>query len=142
MINEFYKDKAVLLTGCTGFLGKVLFEKFLRCLPLVRRFYILVRPKSGTPALERIKREILASPCFDRVKDLYPNFQSIIDSKLVPVEGDITKDGCGISPEMKATILKDCDVIINCAASVDFDERLDKAVNINYFGGLRMQALA
>lgn len=32
-LKEFYKDKIILLTGCTGFLGKVLVEKILRSLP-------------------------------------------------------------------------------------------------------------
>jgi fatty acyl-CoA reductase len=32
-IKEFFKDKKILLTGCTGFLGKVLVEKILRSIP-------------------------------------------------------------------------------------------------------------
>ena len=60
-IEQFYQDKAVLLTGCTGFVGKVLLEKFLRSLPFVKTIYILVRPKRNTNARERIVREILAS---------------------------------------------------------------------------------
>jgi FlaA1/EpsC-like NDP-sugar epimerase len=32
-VVEFYKGKTVLLTGCTGFLGKIILEKFLRSCP-------------------------------------------------------------------------------------------------------------
>ena len=28
-IREFYKNKTILLTGCTGFVGKVILQKFL-----------------------------------------------------------------------------------------------------------------
>jgi thioester reductase-like protein len=58
MIREFYKDKTLLLTGATGFLGKVVLEKFFRTLPMVKRIYILVRPKRGTQIMDRVMREI------------------------------------------------------------------------------------
>jgi FlaA1/EpsC-like NDP-sugar epimerase len=32
-IKEFYSGKKVLITGCTGFIGKVIIEKFLRSIP-------------------------------------------------------------------------------------------------------------
>jgi len=47
MIKEFYKDKTIFLTGATGFLGKVVLEKFFRSLKDIRRIFILVRPKRG-----------------------------------------------------------------------------------------------
>lgn len=28
-IREFFRNKTILLTGCTGFLGKVILQKFL-----------------------------------------------------------------------------------------------------------------
>ena len=31
-IKEFYRDKVIVLTGTTGFVGKVVLEKFLRSL--------------------------------------------------------------------------------------------------------------
>lgn len=62
MIKDFYKDKVLLITGTTGFLGKVLLEKFFRSLSDVKRIYLLVRPKSGgATIMDRIKREILQS---------------------------------------------------------------------------------
>jgi thioester reductase-like protein len=29
MISEFYQDKSILITGCTGFLGKFLLKSYL-----------------------------------------------------------------------------------------------------------------
>jgi alcohol-forming fatty acyl-CoA reductase len=61
MIKEFYKDKVLLITGTTGFLGKVVLEKFFRSLNSFKRIYLLVRPKSGVAIMDRVKREILQS---------------------------------------------------------------------------------
>lgn len=53
-IPEFFAGRDVLLTGATGFMGKVLLEKLLRCCPDIRRMYILVRPKRGVTPSTRI----------------------------------------------------------------------------------------
>ncbi len=58
MIKEFYKGKTVFLTGATGFVGKVILEKFFRSLPEVKRIYILVRPKRGVQIMDRVMKEI------------------------------------------------------------------------------------
>jgi len=44
-IKEFYEGKHILLTGCTGFIGKVMLEKLLRSIPKIGRIYLLVREK-------------------------------------------------------------------------------------------------
>jgi alcohol-forming fatty acyl-CoA reductase len=58
MIKEFYKDKTIFLTGATGFLGKVILEKFFRSLPEIKVIYILVRPKRGVEIMDRVMKEI------------------------------------------------------------------------------------
>jgi NAD dependent epimerase/dehydratase family enzyme len=59
-IPEYYEGKNVLLTGATGFLGKVLLEKLLRSCPKVNSVYVLVRQKAGQKPQERVE-EILSS---------------------------------------------------------------------------------
>lgn len=44
-ISTFYKNKTLLITGVTGFVGKVLLEKFLWSLPDIKLFLILIRNK-------------------------------------------------------------------------------------------------
>ncbi|XP_025996492.1 fatty acyl-CoA reductase 1 [Solenopsis invicta] len=43
-IDAFFAGAIILLTGATGFLGKVLLEKLLRSCP-VATIFVLIRPK-------------------------------------------------------------------------------------------------
>jgi len=59
-IAETFAGRRILITGATGFLGKVLLEKLLRCLPDIAQIYMLVRPKKGKEPKDRLD-EILDS---------------------------------------------------------------------------------
>ena len=142
MITQFYRDKCVLLTGVTGFVGKVMLEKLLWSCPDVARVYVFIRPKKGTDAAERFSKDVLESPGFDRLRKRYPTFQSFVESKLRLIPADLQKEGLGLSPEDEAELVANLDVILNVAASVDFNLRLDQALQINTFGAIRMLTLA
>lgn len=65
-VSDFYNGKTVFITGGTGFMGKVLLEKLLRACPGVSKIYLLIRPKKGQDAQERLQ-QLLCSPvshCF------------------------------------------------------------------------------
>jgi thioester reductase-like protein len=66
-VKEYYKGKNIFITGCTGFLGKVVLEKILRSIPEIGKIYVMVRPKGGVDPMERIKAEILSSYCFKKL---------------------------------------------------------------------------
>ena len=61
---------------------------------------------------------------------------------VVPFAGDLVMKDLGISPNDFTTLTNELDVIINCAASINFDDPLLDAIQINYFGCLRMLELA
>jgi alcohol-forming fatty acyl-CoA reductase len=44
-VKGFYSGKVLLITGTTGFLGKLVLEKILRVLSDVKKIYLLTRPK-------------------------------------------------------------------------------------------------
>lgn len=60
-IKEFYKDRTVFITGATGFLGKLILEKLLRCCPDVKHIYVLLREKKGKDKHKRFQ-EIFEVP--------------------------------------------------------------------------------
>lgn len=70
-LTERYRGQRLLVTGTTGFLGKVLLEKLLYSLSHVERIYVLIRGKKGSDILERFKKEIVSSPCFDRLRHIH-----------------------------------------------------------------------
>ncbi|XP_076645017.1 fatty acyl-CoA reductase wat-like [Halictus rubicundus] len=124
-IAEFYAGTNVLVTGGTGFIGKLLIEKLLRSCPGITKIYTLVRPKKGKSPNERCE-ENFAGVIFDRLRKEQPNFLS----KIVIVEGDASEEDFGLTPELKATLM-DTNIIFHAAAVVRFDEKLHVGVNTN-----------
>jgi glycerone phosphate O-acyltransferase/fatty acyl-CoA reductase len=141
-IPQTYAGKAIFVTGCTGFVGKVLLEKLLFSLPLVRRVYVLIRGKRGSSLEERFMKEILDTPCFDRLRARHADFAQFISDKVTPIAGDLLKDGLALSPEDRAELESNVNFIMHSAASVDFNQRLDNSLQINTFGSLRILELA
>ena len=47
-LKDYYSGKRILVTGTTGFLGKVLLEKLLFSLPQIDLIYVLIRGKKGS----------------------------------------------------------------------------------------------
>lgn len=85
-VFETYRDKKVLVTGTTGFLGKVLLEKMLYALDGIAKIYVLIRAKKGSKLNERFKKEILDSPCFDRLREKYGHdFDKYVEDKVHPM---------------------------------------------------------
>jgi len=46
-IREFFSGKSVLVTGGTGFVGKVLIEKLLRSCDEIVNIFVLIRNKKN-----------------------------------------------------------------------------------------------
>ena len=132
-VSEWYTDKNIFITGATGFIGKVLLEKLLRSCPNIGKLYLLIRPKKSQDCHQRIE-EISQSPIFDKIKADNPDFHQ----KLVPIHGDITEAGLGISPENVELLEKEVNVVFHSAATIRFDEPLRIAMDMNVLAVRRM----
>jgi fatty acyl-CoA reductase len=142
-IKEFYEGKTIMLTGCTGFIGKVLLYKILKSIPRIGTIYLLVRRKRNQTPLLRV-RAILESRAFQHLKDAMGESQFFewATKKIIPVTGDLILERLGLSNADRDIVTRNCHVIINCAASIKFNDPLQEALTINYFGSLRMLELA
>ena len=98
-IKGFYSGKNVCLTGCTGFVGKVILEKLFRSCPDINKIYVIVRPKRNNTPWDRIRQEILSSYCFSVNVKKNPNFLAFAQSKIIPISGDLIVENLGLSPE-------------------------------------------
>jgi len=146
-ITESLTGKSILITGATGFLGKPIVEKILREVPDVEKIYLLIRSKkraSGevVSAGERIEREFIASDVFDRLREERADFESFVRDKLAAVAGDVAVEGLDLATADFKRLTSEVDIIINSAAVVVFDERLDFAVQLNALGPLRLLQFA
>jgi thioester reductase-like protein len=133
-----YAGRCVFLTGATGFVGKVVLEKLLRSCPDTKRIYVLVRPRKGQTPDARMREEILGSEIFTTLRKQRSDFNDFCREKLVAVAGELTQIHVGISEQDRAMLYENVNIIIHCAAVVDFNERLDRAIELNAMGSLRM----
>ena len=95
-IKGFYAGKTILLTGATGFVGKVVLEKFMRTLPDFKRMYVMVRPKKTMTIQQRLQTEIMDTEIFDFVYKTNPELKPIMMQKIVAVAGDLIVNGLGM----------------------------------------------
>jgi len=58
--------------------------------------------------------------------------------KVIPVAGDVTMEGFGISPEDLKLLCDEVSIVFNSAATVRFDEDLRTAVDLNVKGPQRL----
>ena len=127
-IKGFFRNKTIFLTGTTGFVGKVVLEKFIRSLPEFKRIYVMVRAKKSIPIQQRLEKEILNAEMFDQLFAKNPGLKESMRDKVIAVAGDLVINRLGISDEARAILTREVDVIINVAASVKFDEPLLDAI--------------
>ncbi|MQL76107.1 hypothetical protein Taro_008491 [Colocasia esculenta] len=135
-IMGFLEEKSILVTGATGFLGKLFVEKVLRVQPNVRRLYLLLRASDTLAAAERLWNEVLGKDLFRVLKEQHgEGFHSFISSKLIPVAGDVGEEGLGVeTSSLREALQSEIHVIVNSAATTRFDERYDVALRTNTFG--------
>lgn len=146
-VQRFFAGRTILLTGVTGFLGKALLEKILRCLPQVRRVYVLIRPKARGEgrlgAQQRLEKEVLASTLFHRLRQKHGRgWEAFVAERVVAVEGDLSQEWLGLGREEAQRLAQEVDIILNSAAVVSFDERLDLSLELNTLGVKRLMAFA
>lgn len=137
-IPEFYAQRNILITGASGFMGKVLVEKLLRSCPELGKLYLIVRSKKNKSAAERW-RETTESMVFDRLKSERPG---ILEDKVEVMEGDIKEKGLGLSERDFKFLQENITVIFHVAASVRFNDSLPDAVFMNTRGTHELIKLA
>ncbi|XP_029161412.1 fatty acyl-CoA reductase wat-like [Nylanderia fulva] len=109
---EWYANRAVLLTGVTSELGRVLLEKILRCLPNVT-VCVLLRSRDGLSIEDRLKK-IFASPGYERLRQEVPG----AISRVKTFEGNLLYEDLGLSNKDRAS-LKEVSVVFHAGGPHD-----------------------
>lgn len=115
-VGKFYKDANILITGGTGFLGKVIIEKLLRSFE-VNNIYLLVRSKKGRSSEDRLQ-DIIQSPVFKNNRNAdFPN-----KKQIHIINGDISLEKLGLSEKDEEFLWNNIDLVFHSAACVRYLE--------------------
>uniref|UniRef100_A0A2S2Q417 Fatty acyl-CoA reductase n=1 Tax=Sipha flava TaxID=143950 RepID=A0A2S2Q417_9HEMI len=137
-VKSFYKNKNIFLTGGSGFVGISYIEKVLRSIPDIGSIYIILRPRKGQSIQERL--EILKNnSVFDKLKT--DDGFDVLINKIKPVCGDISEEKLGLSDEDYKMLCENVNIVVHCAATLDFETDLKTAVIINLMGTKRIVEL-
>ncbi|XP_009781717.1 alcohol-forming fatty acyl-CoA reductase-like [Nicotiana tabacum] len=135
-IVKFLENRTILVTGATGFLAKIFVEKILRVQPNVKKLYLLLRAADDKAAIQRFNNEVVAKDLFKVLKEKCgANFSTFISQRTTIVPGDITCENLGVKDSnLLDEMWREVDIVVNLAATTNFDERYDVALGINTFG--------
>jgi|EP01047_Picozoa_sp_COSAG01_P012348 fatty acyl-CoA reductase len=145
-LGQTMDGKCVLVTGVTGFVGKVIMEKLLYEFPNIKRIYVMIRGKKANPprtprglsATERFQADVLASEIWGirmrKAGEDDETFKARIMAKVKAIEGSLGGERCSISAHDWKTLCRELDTIIHCAASVNFNDHLQEQVKTNVTG--------
>ncbi|KAJ5865294.1 uncharacterized protein N7529_007210 [Penicillium soppii] len=97
----------LLITGATGFLGKVVLEEIVR--QECGQVFVLIRPREGRDAIRRFHDEIASSPCLALVRQGW-------EGSVEVVAGDLTLPDLGIGSRSVRRLSSLVTHIINCAS--------------------------
>lgn len=129
-LEQVLRKRRILLTGSTGFLGKVFLLQLLRWHPEIGRIYLLIRGDRRSSE-NRFRREILESPVMAPLREhLGSRVDRYVEDRIAIVPGDITAPGLlngGAEPLKRGAL----DAVVHCAGLVNFEASLEKSISIN-----------
>jgi alcohol-forming fatty acyl-CoA reductase len=129
-IVEALSGKSILLTGVTGFLAQVVFERLLADFPDTR-VVLLVRSQTGATSRQRVEY-MLRKPAFDALRDRIGDdgLIALLDERVDVIDADF---GRGV-PDIPDGI----DVACHSAATVSFDPPIDEGFLTNLQGAMNL----
>lgn len=129
----------ILVTGVTGFLGKVVLEELVRRKNEGSIHYdhllVLIRPARGKTPSERFAEKVAKSACFSKLPNDWSN-----DVDVIP--GDLMEPSCGIAEDRLPELTSRITHIIHCAGCVAFDSAFNVLLAENVTASLTILQLA
>ncbi|KAM5349491.1 hypothetical protein ACJ41O_005996 [Fusarium nematophilum] len=130
-------NNTILVTGATGFLGKVVVEELVRLRADygVKQVMLLVRKKDDLDARARFEQHIATSPCFASLPEDWKQDIQIL-------EGDLADFRCGLQDREYEQVCGIVTQIIHTAACIKFDSEVSDAVSSNIDSSHHVLSLA
>lgn len=131
-VREALRGRRLLVTGASGFLGKVWLGQLLEAAPEVGPVRLLLRGRGGPRA--RLEELLGGSPAFGPWQARWgERMGAALGRRLVPVEGDLTRPLLGLS---EAELAQPLDLVVHLGALTDLEPDLEQALRVNVDGAL------
>ena len=99
-LTEAFRGREILLTGVTGFLGKVALVLLLDRYPEIGRVHVLIRPRAGGSAQDRFFGKVTSAPPFRPLQEKHgADLERFLREKCSPIAGDVAEPLLGLSEE-------------------------------------------
>ena len=118
---EKWHPRNILLTGCTGFLGMHVLERFLR--KEKGNIYCIVRDEPGITSKTKL---------YQKLNYYFGNkYNYLIGKRIFTLTGNITEPGFGMNQDNILLVANSVDVVVNCAATVSHYGNYNDFYNTN-----------
>jgi hypothetical protein len=128
-VRNTLQDRNLLLTGATGFLGKVVAAHLLEEVPGVRLGWVV----RGDPAAQAVRLATLfsTSPAFRALRERHgEDWPRWISERVQAIAGNLGEDQLGVEDH----VLRGYDAVLNIGGLVDFDPDPVEAFQTNVEG--------
>lgn len=142
-VGDAFAGKHLMVTGVTGFLGKVWLAMLLDRLPELRRVTVVARGQKRRTAAERVKQIYESSPAFRPLREKHGvGLHALFAEKVRVVDAKLSEPLCGFSRAEAKRLMADVDVVVHFAGLTDFEPDPVLAIDANIFGAQHVAELA
>lgn len=133
----------LVVTGTTGFVGKVWLSMLLTHVPDIGRVTLLVRGRRDRSAAARMAHAFDTCPVFRPLRDAVPgDLGAWLDGRVEVLDADITRADLGLDDATRAGLAASADAVVHIAGLTDFHPDPAKGFPANVDGAVHMGRFA
>lgn len=133
----------LIVTGVTGFVGKVWLSMLLTRVPDIGRITVVVRRTRKLSGLQRMADQLDRSPAFRELRAAHPHdLASFIDDRLEVVEGDLKEPMLGLDEATVSRLALSADAVVHLAGLTEFQPDPRRGIPANVRGAWHAADLA
>jgi len=142
-LKDVFSGKRIVVTGATGYVGKVWVSWMLHHFPDIRELVLLIRPNKDFSAAERFEQIAATSPVFRPLRSNHGDqLGPFLSERIQVIAADISQPFAGLGALDVAHLIGEVDAVLHFAGLTDFNPDPLRALKINSEGPAHMADLA
>ena len=142
-LKDVFAGKRIVVTGATGYVGKVWVSWMLHHCPDLKELVLLIRPNKDHSAVERFETIAATSPVFRPIRDTHGDqLGPFLNARIQVIAADISQPFAGLTTEDVDHLVGQVDAVLHFAGLTDFNPDPLRALKINSEGPAHMGDLA